>query len=231
MTYFRRHPGFFSLCVALAVAAAIAVTSSACDNNNDDQTPTGPGTTPTVTGVLPTPLVVNANAQHLTISGSNFQPDLTLLVTPPGGSVQTISGSSIQDFQSTSFQVDVVLDTAGTYGLIVRNVNGNASASFPVQVQSGSPTGTPNIASVTPVSVTHGADQVLVTLNGTNFAQGLSVVVTRPSGGPTVITNGFNVITATQVQFMFVLDTAGTYAFSVTNPDAQASNAVVITAT
>jgi hypothetical protein len=46
-----------------------------------------------------------------------------------------------------------------------------------------------------------------------------------------VITSGFNVVTATQVQFMFVLDTVGTYAFSVTNPDAQASNAVVITVT
>jgi hypothetical protein len=231
MTYFRRHTGFISLCTALAVATAIGVTSSACDNNDND-TPIGPGTTPTITGVLPTPLVVNATAQRLTIAGTNFLPNLTLLVTPPGGgSVQAISGASILDLQSTSFQTDVVVDTPGTYGLVVRNSSGNTSATFPVQVRSGSPTGTPNIASVTPVSVTHGSDQVIVTLNGTNFAEGLNVVVTRPSGGPTVITNGFTLVTPTQVQFTFVLDTVGTYAFSVTNPDAQASNAVVITAT
>jgi hypothetical protein len=231
MTFFRRHSGFLSLSVALGVAMALAITSSACDNN-DDQTPIGPGTTPTITGVLPTPLVVNAAAQRLTIAGTNFLANLTLLVTPPNnGSVQAISGSSIQDLQSTSFQVDVVLDAPGTYGLVVRNSSGDLSATFPVQVQSGSPTGTPNIASITPVSVTHATAPVLVTLNGTNFAEGLSVVVTRPSGGPQVITSGFNVVTATQVQFMFALDTAGTYAFSVTNPDAQASNAVVITVT
>jgi hypothetical protein len=231
MTRFRRPTGFRSLCTALIAAIAIAVTASACDNN-DDQTPIGPGTTPTITGVLPTPLVVHPVAQRLTISGTNFLPNLTLLVTPPNnGSVQAISGSSIQDLQASSFQADVVLDTPGTYGLVVRNSSGNTSATFPVQVQSGSPTGTPNIASITPVSVTHGTDPVLVTLNGTNFAEGLNVVVTRPSGGPQVITSGFNVVTATQVQFMFVLDTVGTYAFSVTNPDAQASNAVVITVT
>jgi hypothetical protein len=230
MTFFRRHTGFLSLCPALVAAIAITVTASACDNNDDD-TPIGPGTTPTITGVLPTPIVVNQSAQRLTIAGTNFLSNLTLLVTPPDGSVQAISGASIEDLQSTSFQADVVFDMPGTYGLVVRNSSGDASATFPVQVRSASPTGTPNIASVTPVSVTHGADEVLVTLNGTNFAQGLNVVVTRPSGGPTVITSGFNVVTATQVQFTFVLDAVGTYAFSVTNPDAQASNAVVITAT
>jgi hypothetical protein len=94
-------------------------------------TPTGP----VASSISPTTPSPSSGSQTLTVYGSGFQSGLTVTVFAPGGGSSTVSGAQIQSVTSTSFQLSVVLNSAGTWGIRVNNPDGTQSSMFNFTVQ------------------------------------------------------------------------------------------------
>jgi hypothetical protein len=69
-------------------------------------------------------------SQTIAVSGSNFQPGLTVTVGLPGGGTSSLSGTQIRNVTSGSFQTITTLADAGTYTLRVNNPIGPQSGVF-----------------------------------------------------------------------------------------------------
>jgi len=83
---------------------------------------------PAITSVAPqNPAIGN---QVLTVTGSGFEPGLTVTLGLPGGGFSTISGVQIGSVTAGSFQVAVTLAAAGAYTLQVNNPDGGKSSPF-----------------------------------------------------------------------------------------------------
>src|SRR6185436_15987345 len=70
---------------------------------------------PVISSVAPVAPTGSPTGQLLTITGSNFAPGLTLIVTTPNAKKVTYSGDAIQRQKETSFDVRVVLASEGAY--------------------------------------------------------------------------------------------------------------------
>ena len=92
------------------------------------------GTLPTVATVSPTNVTRSQQATSVTIIGSNFNPAAEVLVTPPSGATQSLSGALVALQSSTRIDVNVVFDAQGIYSLAVRNPTGEMSNSVNVTV-------------------------------------------------------------------------------------------------
>jgi hypothetical protein len=87
----------------------------------------------------------------------------------------------------------------------------------------------PSIDRVIPDKVTKGSVPQLLTFNGNNFVQGLSVSMTDPTGNVTVIKGtAVDSVTREMVKLNVVLDITGEYTFLITNPPGQSSNSVTV---
>jgi hypothetical protein len=77
---------------------------------------------------------VSAAAQTITVTGSNFQAGLTLIMTPPP--FVSVSSVQAQSVTATSFQVsNVLLSQLGTYTFQVKNPSGDTSNAVKVSTQ------------------------------------------------------------------------------------------------
>ena len=182
---------------------------------------------PVITAVLPQAPSRNSTAQILTVNGANFGVGLTLEVQTPAGSSMTFSGKEIQSARDSSFQVSIILAVAGNYTFVVRNTDGGVSDPFVVKVQPAS--GAPAIEKVSPESPTRKTEPQTLIVSGRNFAQGLSLSVTDPTGQVAVIKgNAIGTITPTSFEVSLVLDKSGDYSLLVTNPSGESSNALTV---
>lgn len=189
---------------------------------------------PRVTAVTPSPIVASANPQSLGVDGTGFAAGLSVEVMSQGNT-EVYSGAAIKGRSATSFAVDVVLSQPGEATLIVRNTDGGVSDPFPLKVQAG-PTGQPErrqarptIDRVAPDKVGKSSVPQALTLSGNNFAPGLTVSITDPTGSVTVLKGtALDAVTPVMVRFSFVLDVSGEYTVAVTNPPGQMSNTVTI---
>lgn len=191
---------------------------------------------PTVTSVLPTPIVVNASGQVLTVTGTGFAPGLTVEVMAQGNTT-TFTGAAIQGQRSTTFEISVVLTQPGAATLAVRNTDGGVSEPFPVNIVAGpAPTPTPPsipvIDRIDPERATRSTEVQPLTLSGTLFARGVRITLTDPTGVVRVLDSGaIEAVTPTSVRFRAVLDVSGEYTFTATNPDGTSSNTVTVQVT
>ena len=191
---------------------------------------------PRVTSVAPSPIVTSPKPQALKVTGTGFAPGLTVELTQQGNT-ETFSGAAIRSQASTSFEIAVVLAQPGAATLVVRNTDGGVSDPFMLKVEAGQtgrpegpvPQSLPAIDRVAPDKATKGSVAQLLTFSGNNFAQGLSVSVTDPTGSVTVIKGtAIDSVTREIVKLNIVLEIAGEYSFLITNPSGQSSNSVVV---
>ena len=179
---------------------------------------------PRITGVAPETPIVSPKAQTLSVSGEGFKTGLTLFVTTPGGEVKNFAGADIVAQRPTSFQVAVVIDAVGRYSLVVANEDGMRSTAYAIQARAASAKQQPWIDEVTPAEFSRSREPQIVTLTGRNFAAGLKVSLTDPTG--TVTTPAVERVEATKAVLRIVFEQAGPYEILVTNPSGESSNAV-----
>ena len=191
---------------------------------------------PHITSVSPSPIVTSPKPQALKVTGTGFAPGLTVEVTQQGNT-ETFSGASVRGQSSTAFEIAVVMAEPGAGTLVVRNTDGGVSDPFALKIEAGqtgrpegpAPQSLPVIDRVVPDKATKGSVAQLLTFNGNNFAQGLSVSVTDPTGSVTVIKGtAIDSVTREMVKINLVLEIAGEYTFLITNPSGQSSNSVVV---
>ncbi len=191
---------------------------------------------PTVTAVTPTPIVVNASGQLLTVTGTDFAPGLTVEVMSQGNTL-TFTGAAILSQRATTFEISVVLTQPGAATLVVRNTDGGVSEPFPLNIVAG-PTPTPTTPSVPvieridPEKATRSTVAQALTISGQLFARGVRITLTDPTGAVRVLDTGaIEAVTPTSVRFRAVLDISGEYTFTATNPEGKASNTVTVQVT
>jgi hypothetical protein len=193
---------------------------------------------PTVTSVTPAPIVASATAQVLRVTGTGFAPGLVVELMAQG-TTETFSGAAIQGQRATSFEISVVLAQPGAASLVVRNTDGGVSEPFALTVVGNQPQPAdpapqplPVIDRIDPDKATRSTVAIPLILSGKQFATGLQVTMTDPTGTVTVIQGtAIEAVTPTTVRFQAVLEISGEYTFSVTNPKGKPSNSVTVTVT
>lgn len=197
---------------------------------------TGTVEPPHVTSVAPSPILTSPKPQALKVTGTGFAPGLIVEVAQQGNT-ETFSGAAVRGQSSTSFEIAVVMAQPGAATLVVRNTDGGVSDPFALKVEAGQagrpegpvPQSLPAIDRVVPDKATKGTMAQLLTFSGNNFAQGLSVSVTDPTGSVTVLKGtAIDSVTREMVKINIVLEIAGEYSFLITNPSGQSSNSVVV---
>lgn len=190
--------------------------------------------TPSVSGLSPSSPTQSSSPQQIYVGGTGFESGLFVTLTLPGGGTTTIGGSAITFGQTTSgssssFKMTVVLADAGVYSMTVTNPSGKTSAPKSFTVKSPESL-TPTVTGLSPSSPTLKAEAQGVYVAGTNFQEGLSVLVTRPNGETSTI--GGSAIyfgSATIFKMNLVLGVAGDYSMRVVNPSGKTSDAWAFT--
>lgn len=175
--------------------------------------------TPAITSLNPSSPFVNSSDQDVVVFGSNFQPNLTVSVTFPGGGSSTLSGTQIQNVTPTSFVARITLGTTGNWAIRINNPDGGQSNTFNFNVLAGGQN--PVINSINPATpVTNGADQNVI-VNGSNFQTGLRVDVSFPDGGVSTLqgTGQIQNVMANSFLMRITLNGAGGWTMRVINPD------------
>jgi surface antigen len=176
---------------------------------------------PIVSGIAPTVPTAGSADQNITITGNNFQPQLTVSVVFPGGRPgPTLSGAQVLNVTSGQFTLRITLNAVGTWGIKVNNPDGGQSDSFSFQVQA-SANPAPAISSILPTTPTASGTDQDVTVFGSNFQPGLKVGVTFPGGIPGPTLSGAQILNVTTGQFTMraTLGATGTWRITVFNPD------------
>lgn len=183
------------------------------------------GPEPRITAVKPDQLTAAAKAQMLAVTGENFGNNITVQVTTPGGAVRSVDAKAITQPQKTSFSVSFVFDEVGRYELVVLNPDGRKSAPAAVSVKAA--TQSPWIDRLEPEEVPRGQEVQVITITGRNFATGLRVSVTDPTGNVTQATT-IDRVTPLTVVLRFAFETSGRYEILVTNPSGETSNVTTV---
>jgi hypothetical protein len=183
------------------------------------------GPEPRITAVKPDNLTASAKAQMVAVTGENFGNTITVQVTTPGGAVRMVDSKAITQPQKTSFSLSFVFDEAGRYELVVLNQDGRKSTPATVSVKAAAQS--PWIDRLEPEEVPRGQEVQVITLTGRNFATGLRVSVTDPTGNVTQATT-IDRVTPLSVVLRFVFETSGRYEILVTNPSGEASNVTTV---
>jgi hypothetical protein len=171
---------------------------------------------------MPNVLTADEKSQDMTISGWDFQPALTLIVTTPTGGTAVYAGDAILQ-TPTLFRVSVIFATAGRYGLVVRNPDGGVSGSYPLDVLVKPPAPPPVIEQLQPASIQKDPQAQDLTVKGQRFEPGLRVIVRNPVGveAPDAVVRD---VTDSSFSVTVRLDTAGPHQIVVVNPSGAASN-------
>ncbi len=182
---------------------------------------------PIVSGISPVSLVAGAGTQQITVSGSNFQNGLTVLLGLPGGGSSMFSGGQIQNLTPVSFQMQIQTPVAGVYTL--QAINPDAKRSAPLSFTAVG--AAPAITGILPVLPRAGGASQTLTVSGANFQSGLTVSVGLPGGGSTTVSGAqVQLLNAGILQVQIQLSLPGSYSLQITNPDGQKSGLFSFTA-
>jgi hypothetical protein len=176
---------------------------------------------PVITSVAPSVPIAGPNDQTMTVHGMRFQSGLTVSVTWNGGGA-TLSGTQIQNVSSTSFRMIITLANPGEYTIRVNNPNGRQSNSFTFTVHPEP--ADPKIDSVSPTSPTAGPHDQTMTVLGSGFQSGLTVLVSWAGGGATLSGTQIQNVSSTSFRMIITLANPGEYTIRVNNPDGRRSN-------
>jgi len=182
--------------------------------------------TPKILSVAPNAIARSSNPLTITVQGEDFQPGLTLEITTPGGAKTPIGGNAIESRTLTSFRASVAFNDQGRYELVVMNSDGGVSPPFAIDVKGRAPDG-PTIDRINPAETTKKPDQQAFVVEGRNFASGLTVIVTDPTGAD-VSEVAARKIAATSFELTCTLTMSGDYSVAVTNPGGGTSNVAKI---
>lgn len=173
---------------------------------------------PTIFSINPANPIARSTDQDIIVSGSNFQPNLTVTITFPSGGGTTLGGAQIQNITATSFIMRATLNAVGNWTVKVRNPDGGQSSVFGFSVTGGTNPGINSINPATPVM--NGADQNVI-VNGSNFQNGLRVNVSFPNGGVATLqgTGQIQNVAANSFLMRITLNAAGSWTIRIVNPD------------
>jgi len=209
----RRYP------VTCVVAALVVL---ACSG---DQTRPGGGsdpTAPTVTALQPETFAATNLPQPVTIHGSGFDAPTVVLTSPAGDNTQ-LAGAQLASVSATSISAQMTVGVAGGWRVLVRNGDGKASPSFSFTV---GPAAAPAVQSISPTRIGLSFGVPLpVTIRGTGFQRGCSVVLTR--GEITAVSIAPDSVSATSVSFGVAVNVRNEFDLFVVNPDGQISGSAV----
>ena len=168
---------------------------------------------PTVTAVSPSSRAQGTSNQSLTVTGTNFITGATATFSATG-----ITVNSTTFVSATSLTVNVtVASNAATGAGTISVLNGDGSTATSGSIFTVNPP--PTATSVSPSSLDQGAISQALTLTGTGFESGATVLAT--GSGVTVNSTAFvNSTTLTVTVSVNGGATIASSGFSVTNPDA-----------
>ncbi|QOY90087.1 hypothetical protein [Paludibaculum fermentans] len=174
---------------------------------------------PTITGVAPGSLLVGAKEQSVTVTGSGFRTGLSVYVSLPGGGNDLAQDLRITSLTANQFDMHLVLDRVGQYGLWVTDPDGAQSKSFSFAVTRSQ--AAVQLTGINPSSPVVSADIQLLSISGSGFQPGLAATLTNPSAGTSVLAGPSYIRNVTPTGFSLVTTFAepGTHTLRVTNPD------------
>jgi len=217
--------GFFTIHVTLGTAGTWKFRVINQDNTQSDNfsfavhAPNTPA--PAITSISPTTLTAGSGNQNLAISGTNFQPNLTVgVVFPSGQPGPVLLGAQINNLTSTSFTLSITLGASGPWTIRVINPDGGQSMPFSFNVQPPN-SSNPTISSISPATGTVGGNNQTLIVSGANFQQNLRVAVFFPGNIPGPILSGTQipVVSSTSFTMLVTLGSPGAWGFRVINPD------------
>ncbi len=169
------------------------------------------GSMPTVTSVSPTTLDQNSTTTGFAVTGTNFTSTATLSFSTAG-----VTASSVSFVSSTSLTATVTVSPTaalGTSDVTVSTSGGSGTCKACLTIAAGN---SPTITKVNPNSFPQGASNQPVTLSGTNFESGATVV------SHTGITTKATFVSSTTIDLSVSVDPTvapGPYNLDLTNPD------------
>jgi hypothetical protein len=206
----------------LASGIALTILADVGCGKHTPTTPSSTGSSPTISALSPSVIEPSPSPQTLAVSGTNFLSGLSLTLRAPDGSSNTYGSQSISNLTNTSFTASVVINATGNWTANVRNVDGLESGAATFSVSGTPSSGPPQILSITPGALFRNASSQSFSINGQNFRQGATVIVTNPNGSEiqsTVASQGDTLIIV-----LATFNTVGTYSVMVRNVDGSTSN-------
>ena len=208
-----------SLSVNISIASGATVGTRTITVTNGDGSVVTSGSiftvnaAPTVTAVSPSSRAQGTSNQSLTVTGTNFITGATATFSATG-----ITVNSTTFVSATSLTVNVtVASNAATGAGTISVLNGDGSTATSGSIFTVNPP--PTATSVSPSSLDQGAISQALTLTGTGFESGATVLAT--GSGVTVNSTAFvNSTTLTVTVSVNGGATIASSGFSVTNPDA-----------
>lgn len=174
-----------------------------------------------ITGIAPAEPETDPAAQSLHVIGTGFESGLTLTLTDPAATTQTVSGADITAVATSLVSANVTMNLPGAWKISAANSGAAASSPFLFTVF-----GPPAITAVAPAAPTQNAAAAQpLTFAGTGFISGLKVVLTSPTAGAAPVTVKADTVTSTSVAVQATINAAGQWSAIVTNPHDKASAA------
>ena len=208
-----------SLSVNISIASGATVGTRTITVTNGDGSVVTSGSiftvnaAPTVTAVSPSSRAQGTSNQSLTVTGTNFITGATATFSATG---ITVNSTTFVNATSLTVNVTVASNAATGAGTIsVLNGDGSTATSGSIFTVNPPPTAT----SVSPSSLDQGAISQALTLTGTGFESGATVLAT----GSGVTVNSIVFVNSTTLTVTVSVNGGATIAssgFSVTNPDA-----------
>jgi hypothetical protein len=186
------------------------------------------GTGPTLSAVTTAPTPAAAQQSFtFTITGTGFDPATAMvLFSGPGCTPCTVANTSLTSKSASQLAGSQTLPFPGAYSVTVQNGSTGAPSNT-ATVTVPAATGAPQVASITPTSVTAG-QAFTFTINGSGFDP--NTVMVNFTGG-TLSNLSLTSKSATQLTGTVTLTTAGSYTVTVQNGSSgTASNGVTVTA-
>ncbi len=133
--------------------------------------------TPAITGISPSTVIAGSPAFNLTVTGSNFIK--ASLINVNGN---TLTPSSTSATQLTATAPASLVASAGSLPVTVSNLpaGGGRLTSNAVVLTVAAPAAPPSLTSASPEFPVQGASQIRMTLVGSNFRAGATVVISPP---------------------------------------------------
>ncbi len=183
---------------------------------------------PTVTTVTPAS-GLSGNAYDLTFVGTNFQPGAAVTFSGSGVTVSNVNVAS-----ATSMTAHIVIGASPTYGVQTVTVT-NPDQGFNTVSFNVASLNSPTITSISPNIIGQGATGVNVTINGTNFVSGATVLF-GTVGNTNFTTNSVTFVSSTQLTANLTVGTGATAGtnnttVTVTNPSGEAALATLLSIT
>jgi len=178
---------------------------------------------PTITEVAPNPVSTSPSAQAITVTGRDFADRLSLSVTGPDGGIRAYPDNSVTTRRESSFQAQIFFTAPGAYRLVVTNPDGQASAPFVVNARNAATA--PSVTGLRPLPLSKSTSPQTITVEGSRFVAGLSVMVTDPAGNvQTIQPSAIPQVEPDHFPVAVTLELTGDYGLVVTNPSGQTSN-------